>query len=331
VSSLLHLASTPWAITPEAFETVQAVLARHLAGERADLAAIEAQLGRPLSNPKQATEMIGSVAVIPLTGVLAKRANLLSDVSGASSTAIAVSEVTKAANDPAVKAILLSVDSPGGTVDGTQALADAVRSVRGVKPIVAAIDGTGASAAYWIASAADRVYIAGETVAVGSIGVIATHRDVSGAEAQRGVRTTQVTSGPLKAVPSPYGALDSTGREVLQAQVDHLHRAFASDVKRNRGLGADALTRVADGRLLHGSEAIRAGLADGIRTAAQLVADLQGGAIPHASARPAATAAVRTGDLVLAAARYRAEQAAAGHNATNADVTEYLSRITSRI
>ena len=96
--------------------------------------------------------------------------------------------------DPAVKAIVLSIDSPGGTVDGTDNLANAIFAARGKKPIVALGDGTLASAAYWIASGADQIFASDNSAKIGSIGVVATHEDYSRAEENAGVKVTEITA-----------------------------------------------------------------------------------------------------------------------------------------
>jgi len=311
MNNLASVFNSPWAITRQAFDTVQAIAARHFAGERADVAAIEAATGKPLANAQRPLEMHGSVAVVALDGVLSKRVNMLSQISGGTSTQIAGQQFAQALADPAVTAIVLAVDSPGGTVDGTQALADAVYAARRRKPVTAVIDGLGASAAYWIASAADAVYITGDTTTVGSIGVIAQHTDVSAAEAARGVKVTEVVAGQYKNATSPHKPLSDTGRAVIQAQVDRLYGAFLGDVARNRGVGAELAHKVmGDGRVFIGRDAVKAGLVDGVATLANAIANAQVAAVTGTDT-PARAAS--PGDLArLAHARIR-EVAALGH------------------
>src|SRR5574340_440020 len=189
--NLLDVLTGPWAIQPHKLLEIQAIYAAHARGARADLPAIAARLGRPLDNGQnnRGYPLAGDVAVVPLSGVLAKKMNLFADISGGSSTEMIGAAVRAAAADPKARAIVLAVDSPGGTVDGTQALAAAVRAAAGAKPTVAWVDGQAASAAYWVAAAADAVYAGAATDVLGSIGVVATHKDISAAEAQMGIKT----------------------------------------------------------------------------------------------------------------------------------------------
>ena len=172
--------------------------------------------------------------------------------------------------------VILAIDSPGGEVDGVQALANDVFAARaGSKPIVAVADGVMASGAYWIGSAAEKLYITGDTTAVGSIGVIAKHTDLSKAQEMRGVKVTDITAGKYKAVASPNAPLSQEGRQSIQEIVDHIYSVFVDDVARNRAASSTAvLERMADGRLFLGKNAVQAGLVDGIATLEQVIADL---------------------------------------------------------
>jgi signal peptide peptidase SppA len=174
-----------------------------------------------------------------------------------------------------VHSIILAIDSPGGTVDGTQALADAVLAARESKPIVTLASGAMASAAYWIGSAAQQVFIADGTTTVGSIGVVATHVDVSGAEAQRGIKTTEIFAGKYKRMASQYAPLTESGRATIQDQVDYTYSLFVSAVASQRGVSEEQVLKdMADGRVFIGAQAVQAGLVDGVSTLAALVAQL---------------------------------------------------------
>src|SRR5574338_1348330 len=131
--NLLDVLTGPWAIQPDKLLELQAIYAAHARGERADLPAIAARLGRPLDNSQnnRGYQLAGDVAVVHLSGVLAKKMNLFADISGGTSTEVIGAAVRAAAADPKARAIVLTVDSPGGTVDGTQALAAIVRAAAG--------------------------------------------------------------------------------------------------------------------------------------------------------------------------------------------------------
>lgn len=272
---LLDVLTAPWAILPDRLLEIQEIYATHLRGEKIDLRAVEARIGRPLTNEPRGYEVRDGVAVLPIEGIIAKRANLFSQVSGGVSTELVGRDFKEALADPTVHSIVLDIDSPGGSVDGTQTLASVVHGARGQKPVVAFTDGTMASAAYWIGAAAEQIYIGGNTVQVGSIGVVAKHVDVSGAETQRGLRTTEIVAGKQKRVASQYGPLSDEGRQSMQDQVDYLYGIFVDDVAKYRGVSsAQVYAEMADGRVFIGTQAERAGLVDGVSTLDQLIADL---------------------------------------------------------
>lgn len=272
---LLDVLTAPWAIEPAKLLEIQAIYATHLRGDKIDLAGVEARLGRPLANEPQPYQVINGVAVLPVEGVLAKRANMFMQISGGTSMQIAERDLRTAVADPSVHSIILAIDSPGGTVDGTQTLADAVAAANQVKPVVTLASGTIASAAYWVGSAASAIYITDGTTNVGSIGVVATHVDISGAQAAQGVKTTEVFAGKFKRVASQYEPLSVAGRQSLQDQVDYTYSLFVQAVATQRGVSTDkVLTDMADGRVFMGQQAIDAGLVDGVSTLDALVTQL---------------------------------------------------------
>lgn len=275
---IIDVLTAPWAIEAAKLQEIQEIYATHLRGEKIDIKAVEARIGKPLKNEPQGYQIVDNVAIIPVDGVIAKRANLFSSISGGASTELIGRDFQQAMNDPAVDAIILHIDSPGGSVDGTQQLAQIINGARGQgKEIVAFADGTMASAAYWIGSAADKAYIADGTTVVGSIGVISSHRDVSGAEKSMGVKTTEIYAGKYKRIASQYEPLTAEGRQSIQDQVDYLYSVFVGDVAKHRGVSEETvLTNMADGRLFFGQQAVDAGLVDGVSTMDALIAELSG-------------------------------------------------------
>ena len=275
---ILDILNSPWAITPPALMEIAEVYKTHLRGDKIDIPTVEARLGRSLDNEPNNYAVVDGVAVIELVGAIAKRMNLFSQISGGASTQLADSAIKQALADTDVKGIILNIDSPGGTVDGTFELADMIYASRGDKPIVAFADGLMASAAYAIGSAADAIYISGDTAAIGSIGVVATHVDVSEAEKKLGVKTTEITAGRYKRISSSYEALTEDGRDEIQAQVDELYSVFVDRVATFRGVSTETvLEDMADGRLFIGQQAIKAGLVDGVSTLDDLIANLSQG------------------------------------------------------
>jgi signal peptide peptidase SppA len=278
---LIDIMTGPWAIIPDKLGEIQAIYEAHVRGPKIDIKGVEAALGRPLDNGHQPYTVVDGAAIIPVSGVLAKGMSLMTKISGGTSTARLQDELRAALDDVTVNSILLHVDSPGGTVDGTQEMANAVFAARGVKPIVALADGCACSAAYWIASAADQVFITSDTTQVGSIGVVASHVDVSGAEASMGRKTTEITAGKYKRVASQYAPLTEDGRASIQAQVDHIYSVFVEQIAAFRAVSVETvLSEMADGRVFLGRQAIDAGLVDGVSTMADLLTSLSHGTLP---------------------------------------------------
>ena len=291
--NLLDILNAPWAIQPEKLVEIRDIYLARVRGERLDLAAIEAKLGRefaafeakvgqaepdPHATPYQVTQE--GIAIIPVDGVLAKRMNLLQRISGGTSTQLIMRDLKSALGNPAVRGILLAIDSPGGTVDGTQELAQLVFQGSEQKPIVAWSDGLVGSAAYWIASAAPQLFISGDVVQAGSIGVVATHVDISKAEEQRGIKTTEIVAGRYKRIASQHAPLSVEGRQALQDQVDYLYQIFVGEVARYRGKSpAQVLATMAEGRVFIGRQAIAAGLIDGIATEESVIVEVAAGRI----------------------------------------------------
>ncbi len=288
---ILDVLTSPWAIQPSKLLEIQGIYATHLRGEKIDIKGVEAAIGRPLVNEQRGYEVIDGVAVLPITGVISKRMNLFAQISGGVSTELVARDLKAAIADPAVKAIILQIDSPGGTVDGTETLANLVREARATKPTVAFADGMMASAAYWIGSAASEIYISDSVAQVGSIGVVATHQDISAAEAARGVKTTEITAGKYKRAASQFAPLTESGRQTIQDQVDSIYSVFVQTVADNRGVSVEAVLQdMADGRVFIGRQAIDAGLVDGVSTLDALIAKLsqQGAGAMVTARKPAA-------------------------------------------
>lgn len=272
---LLDVLNSPWAIVPEKLREIQSIYMTHLRGEKIDIKAIEAKMGQPLNNEQKDYDIVDGVAILYVDGVIAKKMNLFSKISGGTSSQIIARDFKEVMSNPLVKAVILSIDSPGGAVDGTQELANVIASYKGIKPIVAFSDGMMASAAYWIGAAADKIYISGSNVEIGSIGVVTQHMDVSGWESQQGIKTTEITAGKYKRIASEYAPLSETGRAYIQDILDQIYSTFVQDVAGFRGVSVETvLEDMADGRIFLGKRAVHAGLVDGISTLTELINNL---------------------------------------------------------
>lgn len=277
---LIDIVNAPWAITPQKLDEIIGVYMRHVAGEKLDLAGLQASVGQPLPGTTQGYAVQDGVAVVPIDGVLSNRATLLQRVSGGTSYELLRRDMKAALADPRAHAVVLAIDSPGGATMGVQETAqlifDAARS--GTKEVVAVTDGVMASAAYWLGSAADRAFIASDTTQVGSIGVLYRHVDLSGAQEKAGIKVQNVYAGRYKTLVSSDAPLSDEARGEMQAMVDKLYGLFVDTVATHRGVdAATVLAKMADGRIFLGREAVDAGLVDGVATLDQVIADLNAG------------------------------------------------------
>ncbi len=250
--ALSYIVGSQWAITEEGLNTLIS-----LASRSTEINTLEKSLGKRAPNAQASTVRDG-VGIIPISGPTFKRANLFTEVCGATSYEMVLRDLQALIDNPSVKAILLSIDSPGGEANGISELAEHVYAARGRKPIHAYIGGMGASAAYWLASAADKIF-AEETAFVGSIG------------AQVVVRSRN-NSGELKFVSSvsPNKNQDpatDAGATEIQRMVDGLGSIFVQKVARNRALSPETvLEKFGQGSLYIGNSALERGMIDSINS-----------------------------------------------------------------
>ena len=174
------------------------------------------------------------IAIIPITGTLMKRGGWMASLSGCSSYESISAALSAAMDDPSVRGVLFDVDSPGGTTHGCFELADAIHGYRGSKPMFAIANDLAASAAYALASSADRLFLT-RTAGVGSIGVFALHCDQSALDEKMGVKYTYVHFGDKKVDGNPHEPLARSARKDIQSEVDREGDMFVATVARNRG------------------------------------------------------------------------------------------------
>lgn len=293
---LLDIMTNPWAIRGDVFAQIIDIYNAHVRGPKIDFQAIEARLqearaGRPMGRTRR--ELIGQisngVAVLDLEGPLAKRMSSVNAACEGTSTNLIADFFQQAIEDPEVKGIILNIDSPGGTVDGTMDLARLIFSARGKKPILALADGQACSAACWIGAAADAFYISNETSMVGSIGVVFTHVDQSKALEKAGLVVKEITAGKYKRAVSSYKPLDAEGEALLQGMADDIYTLFVDDISNFRGVPVEqVLEHMAEGRVFMGMKAIEAGLVDGVATLDDLVSQIASGRVGRSAGAGAA-------------------------------------------
>ena len=252
-SRRLAMSASPWALMPECLAAVT----------------------HPFAQPPQARPVVSrnpssspaAIAVLSLTGVITQHPDWMGDTSLDGF----MTDFLTAMNDPAVGAVLISIDSPGGSVYGVQEVSELMRALREQKPVVAFADSLAASAAYWIGCSASSFYCTpgGE---VGSIGVWQAHMDISGMLDNAGIQTTVIWAGKYKTEGNPYQPLDQAAQAFMQSRVDDYYTAFVDAVAQARGVTSDTVRNgMGQGRVLGARDALQQNMIDGVITLPQVL------------------------------------------------------------
>lgn len=263
-------AATPWAMDEAKFAEVEAFLALKAAG--LDVSAdrrTDVRAAGP-AQPRSANR----VAVIPVYGTIAPKANMLTDFSGGTTCRALVASIREAVDDPTVKTIVLDVDSPGGNVVGVQEAASEILAARAEKRIIAVAQFQMASAAYWLSACATEI-VAAPSASVGSIGVFALHLDESGALAKAGVKPTLISAGQYKAETLSAFPLSDGAQAYTQSQVDEVYSTFIAAIAKGRGVSAATVrAKFGGGRSMSATAGKAAGMVDRIATLGAVLASL---------------------------------------------------------
>lgn len=200
-----------------------------------------------------------NIAIIPIKGEIS-----LYDSSGFFSSEGVSAETTlnrinKAKKDPTVKAIILEINSQGGTVVATKEIADALKELD--KPVVSWIREIGASGGYWIASTSD-IIVADPASITGSIGVVGAYLQFSELFEKYGINYERIVSGKYKDLGSPYKELTPEEEEVLLSKMNSIHTMFIEEIKNNRELNSEAIDKISTAEWFLGIEAKDLGLVD---------------------------------------------------------------------
>ncbi|WP_341814245.1 S49 family peptidase [Wolbachia endosymbiont (group A) of Machimus atricapillus] len=204
------------------------------------------------------------IAIIRIYGVLTKKTEAFDHILDMTSYENIHEEIESALGDKSIETILLDIDSPGGEVNGVFDLADFIYESRTKKRIIAIANDDAYSAAYAIASSAEKVFVS-RTSGVGSIGVIASHIDQSRFDEKQGIKYTTIFAGSRKNDLNPHEPMTSESLGSLQKEVDRLYEMFVQLIARNRGLSIEKI-RSTEAGLYFGEKAIEIGLADGVTT-----------------------------------------------------------------
>jgi len=253
---------TPWAL----YEPYMELIANLLVDRAMDVRMDSEELAERLESARRPARPPApqGVAVVPLHGVIVPKASMFSDMSGGTSVEGFRSMFREAMGTKEVGAIVLDVDSPGGSVEGIPEMAGELRSARGTKPIVAVANGMMASAAYWLASQADEI-VATKSALVGSIGVKVAHEDMSKAAGAKGLKVSLISAGKFKTEGNRWEPLSDEARAHVQALVDEFYGMFVSDVAKGRRVSVeDVRSGFGEGRAVSASAGLSAGMVDRI-------------------------------------------------------------------
>lgn len=230
----------------------------------------------------------GAIAVVPVRGVIVPRANIWEAYGFATSVDTIVAMTRAAVQDPNVKAVVQVYDSPGGSISGVPEGFEQLMELRGDTPIIAVAEHLMASAAYWLASAADEI-VAAPSAMVGSVGVFMLHVDYSKALEEAGVAPTFISAGEHKVEGNPYQPLSEEAQAHYQSLVDDAYKQFTEGVARGRegarvSVGDVRGEAFGQGRVLTSSAAKASGMIDGVRTLRETL-EAYGLQAPSAGAR----------------------------------------------
>lgn len=270
-SRKVSMFAQPWALMPECLSAMV------MSG------GVEQKEARP-ANIKQAPSPSGAIAVLTISGVITQHPDWMGDCS----VDQFMSDFMSSINDPTIGAILIMIDSPGGSVYGIQEAFAAIMSARNVKPVVAVANSLAASAAYWLGCAAGEFYCtpSGE---VGSVGVWQAHMDISGALDQAGVNVTLISAGQYKVEGNPYEPLNDAAQNFMQSRVDDYYGAFTSSVAAARGVDPEKVqSGMGQGRVLGAQDAKKSNMIDGVMTVGQVIQMMQKRMTPAVSGKKAA-------------------------------------------
>lgn len=263
---------TEWAILPAKLEQISELLELRSQGVTFSPDQIKERVGM-FDTPTNRTQ--GQIAVLNLFGTISQRMNAMSQYSGGTSTEMFASAFQDAVNDPNVSAIVINIDSPGGSVPGVPELANMIYQARDKKRIVSVVNPMMASAALWIGTAAGEVVAIPSASDVGSIGVLTIHTDQTKADAEAGLTRTIIKSNEFKAEGNPYEPLSDSAKTFITQRIMKIHEEFVSAVAKFRGVTtAKVEADFGNGRTLRAKEALQVGLIDRIATLEEVLAEL---------------------------------------------------------
>lgn len=294
-SRILHaLTQKPWNIRQSTLEMMCEVVLARASGVQLTKDEIQAQLGTQAARPTQ--QIIGTVGVIPVFGILAQRMDMFLDISGGTSYHQIIKQFREFRDDPQVKAIVFQHASPGGEVFGLIEAAEEIFAARDTKRLIAVVDPLSASASYFLACACPEIVVTPSGEA-GCIGTIWCHRSYEKQNEMIGVKPTYLVSSPYKAEGNEDQDLGDEATAYIQTQIDAYGDQFEKFVaKTRRTTVAKVKSDFGGGRMLLAKDAVKAGMADRVASFDETIAKLVGrkGAVAVSGARAAVTVPEKT-------------------------------------
>lgn len=267
------ITSTPWMIEESSLRMILEILDAHMKGEMSqeDIRQAIEQRRREHGETRHSRNA-GSVGILALSGPIFPKANLMTELSGATSVEQFQSEFRAMLNDDNVESIVLDIDSPGGLSSMIPEMAKEVYEGNKVKPIVAVANTMAASAAYYIGSQAGRMF-ASPSALVGSIGTYTVHTDTTERDQAQGIKNTVIKAGKFKAISEE--PLDRDAKDHLQNYVDEVNEGFLQDVARGRRTTReDVFKNYGEGGLVSLQQAQSVGMIDGVKTLDEVLTDM---------------------------------------------------------
>ena len=289
--------SSLWLMTEEGINTCLEILERHMYEDHDEIARHIGLLDPAMNGDDSYSQVVNGIGILNLQGPIFPKANLMTELSGATSLEQFRSELRTLASDPSVHSILVNIDSPGGVSDLVMETGREIRELSQIKPIFTLANTMAASAAFWIASQGTESYIT-DSGLTGSLGVYTVHIDQSEADKKDGILKTVIQAGEAKA--GGEQPLNPATRKNLQDAVDDLYNNFVNEVATGRKLDAEFVEEhFGKGGIVTPRQAVEVGMVDGIKTFENLVGEISqnGGVVGNASSVAAVKALVNRGVL----------------------------------
>jgi len=235
----------------------------------------------------------GRIGILPIYGIIEQRTSAYGYYGGGFSTDLGEQRVRDLLNAKEVDAIVLDIDSPGGSSYGVEEFGEVLYDARKVKPIYGIANSEALSAGYWIGSSATLLFVTpgGE---VGSVGVWSAHIEYSKALDEAGIKVTMVRAGKYKADINPWEPLSTAARDHLQEGCDECYTKFVKAVARNRGVSAQKVRdEFGQGRTVMAERALAAKMVDRVASLTQVLEKLAGGSAAASAAREARVEVLR--------------------------------------